>query len=59
MENGSPQARIEAARALGFIGDARAVPQLFKALDGDSAILEYWADQGLERMGVGMVFFNP
>jgi HEAT repeat protein len=59
MENGSPKARIEAARALGFIGDTRAVPQLFQALDGDSAILEYWADQGLERMGVGMVFFNP
>jgi HEAT repeat protein len=53
------QARIEAARALALIGDTRAIPDLFKALDSDSALLEYWAGDGLERMGVGMVFFSP
>jgi HEAT repeat protein len=59
MENKSQPARLEAARALGEIGDPRAIPVLFKALDEDSAILEHWAGEGLEKMGVGMVFFNP
>jgi hypothetical protein len=52
-------ARIRAARALAQIGDTRAIPALFAVLDEDSAILEYWAEQGLERMGVGMAFFSP
>jgi HEAT repeat protein len=59
MENKSQPARLEAARALGEIGDPRAIPALFKALDDDSAILEHWAGEGLEKMGIGMVFFNP
>lgn len=59
MNNSSQKSRIEAARALSLIGDTRAIPELFKALDGDSALLEHWAGEGLARMGVGMVFFNP
>jgi HEAT repeat protein len=58
MESGSHIARLEAARALASIGDTRAIPALFDALD-DSALLEYWANEGLERMGVGMCFFSP
>jgi len=58
--NSSPQAaRLEAARALALIADQRAIPSLFQALDGESALLEYWANEGLERMGVGMAFFIP
>lgn len=59
IQNNSQPARLEAARALGEIGDPRAIPALFNALDEDSAILEHWAGEGLEKMGVGMVFFNP
>jgi HEAT repeat protein len=56
----APQAvRLKAVRALALIGDQRSIPALFAALDEDSALLEYWASQGLERMGVGMVFFTP
>ena len=51
--------RLEAARALALIGDRRAIPALFEALEDDSALVEYWANEGLERMGVGMVFFQP
>jgi HEAT repeat protein len=58
MESGSHAARLEAARALANIGDTRAIPALFAALD-DSALLEHWANEGLERMGVGMSFFSP
>ena len=59
MQTFPHQARLEAARALGLIGDTRAIPELFKALDGESALLEHWAGEGLERMGVGMVFYSP
>jgi HEAT repeat protein len=59
LENGSQPMRLEAARALAMIGDTRSIPALFNALDGDSALLEYWANEGLERMGVGMMFFKP
>jgi HEAT repeat protein len=56
----APQAaRLEAVRALSRIGDHRSIPVLFAALDEASALVEYWADQGLERMGVGMVFYRP
>jgi HEAT repeat protein len=59
MQNGSPAGGLEAARALALIGDERSIPALFYALDGDSALMEYWANEGLERMGVGMMFFKP
>ncbi len=60
LQGGSPRARVEAARALAEIGDRRAIGPFFKAIqDGDSAMVEYWADVGLERMGVGMSFFDP
>lgn len=52
-------ARLQAVRALALIGDRRAAKALYDALEDDSALQVYWAEQGLERMGVGMVFFNP
>jgi HEAT repeat protein len=51
--------RLEAMRALAKIGDERAIPILFEALDDSSALIEYWASEGLEKMGVGMVFYRP
>jgi len=59
MQTGLQAARLEAVRALALIGDTRAIPTLFTALDEGSALLEYWADEGLQRMGVGMTFFKP
>lgn len=59
MGDGSQPARIQAVRALAEIGDTRAVPVLFAALDEDSALIEHWAGLGLQNMGVNMVFFNP
>ncbi len=57
--SGQNPARIEAVRALAKIGDERSIPALFEALDDSSALVEYWANEGLERMGVGMVFYKP
>ena len=59
MINGLPISRLEAVRVLAKIGDQRSIPVLFEALDEDSAIIGYWANEGLERMGVGMTFFWP
>jgi HEAT repeat protein len=59
LQHGQPAARRLAVRALAMIGDQRAIPALFAALDDDSLLIEYWANEGLERMGVGMSFFLP
>ena len=59
LASGNPRARLEAAKALVKIGHERAVPAFLKELEGDSALMAYWAEEGLERMGVGMVFYYP
>lgn len=59
MQSDLQAARLEAVRTLALIGDTRAIPALFTALDEGSALIEYWANEGLQRMGVGMTFFKP
>jgi HEAT repeat protein len=59
LEYGSQKARLIAIRALAEISDTRAVPALFEALDDESMLIEYWANEGLQRMGIGMTFFRP
>lgn len=59
LQQGNPVARSAVARALALIGDARAIPTLFSLLDDDSALVELWAAEGLDRLGVGMIFFKP
>lgn len=59
IENASQPAKIEVVRALALIGDQSAIPALFKAWQEGSAIIQYWAEEGLDRMGVGMQFFTP
>lgn len=53
------QEKLEATRALALIGDTDAIATLFELIDNDSALLGYWANQGLDNMGVGMAFFDP
>lgn len=57
--SGPPRARVEAARALARMEDRQAVPALLALLDDPSAVVQYWAEEGLERMGLGMVYFEP
>lgn len=59
LETGPTRARVEAARALARVGDQRAVAPLYHLLEDESALLTYWAEDGLERMGIGMVFYKP
>lgn len=59
LASGAQGARLRAVRALALIGDKRAIPALFAALSEDSVLMDYWANEGLDRMGLGMVFFDP
>lgn len=54
-----PAVRAGAARALCAIQPPEAVPALCAALDDPSAVVTYYAEEALERMGVGWVFFSP
>ena len=59
MESPDTAVRIEAVRALAAIKDHQAIHALFSALDDPSHIVSYWAEQGLNRLGIGMVYFKP
>jgi HEAT repeat protein len=56
----SPQAaRINAMRALADLRDYRAVQAMMSALEEDSMLMQHWAEEGLERLGLNMVYLNP
>lgn len=54
-----PAVRIEAVRALANLRRVEAAPALFRALDDPSTMVVHWAEEGLERLGFGMLFFRP
>lgn len=51
-------ARVSAVRALASIGDYAAIPALMTALEEDSAFIQYWAEQGLQKLGLDMVYMK-
>ena len=51
--------RILALRALSEIRDHRAIPVMMRSLSEESALLQYWAQEGLERLGLDMVYIKP
>ena len=51
-------ARLNAMRALAEIADPRAIPAMMYALEEDSALMQYWAETGLERLGQDMVYIK-
>jgi HEAT repeat protein len=51
--------RVQAARALAASKLPDAIPALFEALNDPSYLVAYWAEEGLRRMNVGMLFFDP
>ena len=60
VEGNAPQsARIHALRALAEIRDHRAIPVMMKVMEEDSALLQHWAKEGLDRLGLDMVYIKP
>lgn len=58
--DGAPQVvRILAMRVLSEVKDHRAIPAMMKALNDDSAVIQHWAREGLERLGLDLVFMKP
>ena len=54
----SQRGQIQIMRALAGISDPRAIGLMLKATDEDSSMLCYWAQQGLERLGLDMVYLK-
>ena len=59
VKNGGQSQRIHALRALAEIRDHRAIPIMMQVMQEDSALLQHWAQEGLERLGLDMVYMKP
>lgn len=59
VKNGRQSARILALRALAEIKDHRAIPIMMKVMSEDSSLLQHWAQEGLERLGLDMIYIKP
>ena len=59
VKNAPQSARILALRALVEIRDHRAIPIMMQVMNEDSALLQHWAKEGLERLGLDMVYIKP
>jgi HEAT repeat protein len=46
-------------RALAAIKDPRAIAVMLKSTEDQSAVLNYWAREGLEALGLSMVYLMP
>ena len=58
-DKSSQSARILALRALAEIRDHRAIPVMMQVMEEDSVLLQHWAKEGLERLGLDMVYIKP
>lgn len=59
LEYSENLARLASVQALAKIGDFASVSSLFNQLDSNSALMDYWANEGLKKMGIGMSFYEP
>ncbi len=59
LKEAKQSARIQAMRALAEIRDHRAIPAMMQVMDEDSVLLQHWAKEGLERLGLNMVYIKP
>jgi len=58
-QSDTPAVRIEAVRALAKMQEPETIAALFRAIDDPSSVVSHWAEQGLEALDIGMVFFEP
>ena len=59
LQTGSQAAKLEAVRALAEIRDPRAIPALMKTFEKDSILTQYWAERGLDKLGLEMIYIQP
>lgn len=58
-DKSSQSARILALRALAELRDHRAIPVMMQVMEEESVLLQHWAKEGLERLGLDMVYIKP
>lgn len=54
----NPHVRIQAVRALAHMDHPDAIGPLFACVQDPSSMVVYWVEEGLDRLGVGMSFFE-
>jgi len=59
LQEGDSLTRARAAKALVPIESQEAIPALIHALDDENAVVTYYAQDALERMGIGMILVKP
>lgn len=59
LPSASSSARVEMMRVLAEIRDPRSIPAMMDALSEESALLNHWAEEGLERLGLDMIYIKP
>ena len=59
LKEAKPSAKIHAMHALAGIADPRSIRPMIESMSESSAMLQYWAQIGLEKMGVNMVYVKP
>lgn len=59
VESGRQVARVNALRALAEIKDPRAIPTMMKVMEEGSCLMQHWAQEGLERLGLNMIYIKP
>jgi HEAT repeat protein len=59
LKEAQQSGRIQAMRALAEIRDHRAIPAMMQVMDEQSVFLQHWANEGLERLGLDMVYIKP
>jgi HEAT repeat protein len=55
----SQRGKIQIMRTIAGLRDHRAIPLMMRAIEEDSAMLRYWAENGIERLGLNMVYVKP
>ena len=58
-KNAQAKTRIQIMRSLAEIPDHRSISLMLKASEEDSALVNYWAKEGLERLGLNMIYIKP
>jgi HEAT repeat protein len=59
FESSGVRARVHIMRALAEIRDPRAIRLMMSAMDENSALIHYWAQEGLEALGLNMIYMMP
>ena len=59
FEHAPRRGQIQILRTLSELRDPRAIRLMLSAQGQDSAAMQYWAQEGLERLGLNMVYLRP